>query len=117
MATYGITVSNNSITANLETTTHTVSLSRTGGQGSKGDSVSSIAMDGNYDLIVTYVASDGTTTVDNIGGSDFYTAMQTALTGAQTAETNAEAALATFQQSFLGAFATAPSSPSGRAGL
>jgi len=48
---YTTTVSNNNVTISVDKTEYSVSLSRTGGQGTKGDSVSSVYID-NGDLIV-----------------------------------------------------------------
>ena len=79
MSTYKTTVAGNEISLTLTRNDHTVSLSRTGGQGSKGDSLQNIQFVNNH-LICTIVRSDGTTyeidagtfednlTLDNLDG-------------------------------------------------
>jgi hypothetical protein len=47
-----------------------ISLSRTGGQGSKGDSVVGANIDANGDFIFTVLKSDGTTEDFNAGSLD-----------------------------------------------
>ena len=56
---YTTTVSNNNITISVATTDHSVSLSRTGGQGTKGDSVERIYFDSDKNLLVDIVNSAG----------------------------------------------------------
>ena len=54
-----------------------LSLARTGGQGTKGDSVSSVTMDGNGDLIVVITDAAGNqVSSTNVGGSAYITATQ-----------------------------------------
>ena len=56
---YSITVSNSNITATLAQSTQTLSLARTGGQGSKGDSISNVYVDGSNNLLVDISNSGG----------------------------------------------------------
>jgi len=67
MSRYTTTVDNNNISLTIDKQEHTLSLSRTGGQGSKGDSVSNVVIDSNADLIITIVRADGTTYDINAG--------------------------------------------------
>jgi hypothetical protein len=67
MSRYTTTVDNNNISLTIDKQEHTLSLSRTGGQGSKGDSVSNVVIDSNADLIITIVKADGTTYDINAG--------------------------------------------------
>ena len=67
MSRYTTTVDNNNISLTIDKQEHTLSLSRTGGQGSKGDSVSNVVIDSNSDLIITIVKADGTTYDINAG--------------------------------------------------
>ena len=60
MTAYKTTVTANSVSITLDKTDHTLSLSRTGGQGAKGDSVSSVVVNAANDLIVTLVNGTGT---------------------------------------------------------
>jgi hypothetical protein len=46
---------------------YNITLSRTGGQGSKGDSVTNAEIDNNGNLIITVTAANGTTTEINAG--------------------------------------------------
>lgn len=57
---YTTTVSNNNVIISVDTVDYNISLSRTGGQGAKGDSVSSIYIDANKNLIVEISNSLGT---------------------------------------------------------
>lgn len=63
MSNYSVSVNNGSFSINAETQSIALSLSRTGGQGAKGDSVSDIYLDNNNDLIVEI--SDGAGNVIN----------------------------------------------------
>jgi len=54
-------------TMTVEQPVFTMSLSRTGGQGSKGDSVSNAVINNDADLIVTITRADGTTYDINAG--------------------------------------------------
>jgi len=54
-------------TMTVEQPVFTMSLSRTGGQGSKGDSVTNAAINTDADLIVTITRADGTTYEINAG--------------------------------------------------
>lgn len=79
MARYTTTVDGNQVTLSLSKVDHTISLSRTGGQGTKGDSLQNIQFVNNH-LICTVLRSDGTTyeidagtfednlTLDNLDG-------------------------------------------------
>jgi len=66
MARYTTTVDNNNINLTIDKQEHTLSLSRTGGQGSKGDSVTG-ATTLNGDIIFTITRADGTTYETNAG--------------------------------------------------
>jgi len=59
MTAYKTTVTANKVDITLVKTNHTVSLSRTGGQGAKGDSVASIVFNSNNDIVVTMVNGAG----------------------------------------------------------
>jgi hypothetical protein len=79
-----------------------VSLSRTGGQGSKGDSVTSASIDSNGDFHVIISDGAGNQVSDtNLGGANI-------VASATTAATNAQTALDTFDDRFLGAKSSAP---------
>jgi len=79
-----------------------VSLSRTGGQGSKGDSVSSASIDSNGDFHIIITDAAGNQVSDtNLGGANI-------VASATTAATNAQTALDTFDDRFLGAKSSAP---------
>jgi len=76
MSSYKVTVSNNNIKVDTNTVKHetkvttpeyATSLSRVGGQGSKGDSVTNAILDSNTDLIITITKADGTTSEINAG--------------------------------------------------
>ena len=54
-------------TMTVEQPVFTMSLSRTGGQGSKGDSVTNAVINNDADLIVTITKADGTTYDINAG--------------------------------------------------
>ena len=56
---YTTTVSNNNITISVENKEHSISLSRTGGQGAKGDSLSRIYIDEDKNLMFEIVNSAG----------------------------------------------------------
>jgi len=57
---YTTTVSNNNISISVSNTENSISLSRTGGQGAKGDSVDRIYFDSEKNLLVDIVNSAGT---------------------------------------------------------
>lgn len=68
MSTYKVTVSNNNIKVDAATTSHKttvskvdygLSLSRVGGQGSKGDTISNIEFDSSNNFVVTVTGADG----------------------------------------------------------
>lgn len=68
MSNYKVVVSNNSIKVDtsapkhetkVDTTEYGVSLSRVGGQGSKGDSVSNVEINSNNEIIITITGSSG----------------------------------------------------------
>lgn len=67
MSRYTTTVDNNNITLTIDKQEHTLSLSRTGGQGSKGDSVTGAVINSEADLIITITKADGTTETINAG--------------------------------------------------
>ena len=67
MSSYTTTVDNNNFSLTIDKKEHTLSLSRTGGQGSKGDSVTNAVIDANADLIITITKADGTTVDVNAG--------------------------------------------------
>jgi hypothetical protein len=67
MARYTTTVDNNNISLTIDKQEHTLSLSRTGGQGSKGDSVTNAVLNGDQDLIITITSADGATSDVNVG--------------------------------------------------
>lgn len=56
---YTTTVSNNNVSISVSNTEHSISLSRTGGQGARGDSVDSIYFDSEKNLLVDIVNSAG----------------------------------------------------------
>ena len=66
MSRYTTTVDNNNIKLTIDKQEHTLSLSRTGGQGSRGDSVTSVTTL-NGELIFTITRADGTTYESNAG--------------------------------------------------
>lgn len=49
---YKTTVSNNNVTISVSNTEHSISLSRTGGQGARGDSVTRVYFDDEKNLLV-----------------------------------------------------------------
>jgi len=67
MSSYTTTVDNNNISLTIDKKEHTLSLSRTGGQGSKGDSVTGALINSDADLIITITKADGTTEAVNAG--------------------------------------------------
>jgi hypothetical protein len=76
MSSYKVTVSNNNIKVDTTTVKHetkvttpeyATSLSRVGGQGSKGDSVTGALLNTDADLIITITRADGTTYDINAG--------------------------------------------------
>ena len=67
MTTYTTTVANNNITVTAAPVSYALSLSRTGGQGSKGDSVQSMAVASDGTITATIVTAAGATTTSNIG--------------------------------------------------
>src|SRR6056300_1710814 len=72
-----------------------LSLARTGGQGTKGDSVSSVTMDSNGDLIVVIIDAAGNqVSSTNVGGSAYIAAT--------------EAIYDNFDDRYLGVKASAP---------
>lgn len=77
---YKVTTRNNNIVVDVNAdklaltvkpNEYSVSLSRTGGQGSKGDTISNAYIDENNDLIIETLASDGTVTQLNAGTFSF----------------------------------------------
>lgn len=56
---YTTTVSNNNVTISVNTTEQSISLSRTGGQGTRGDSVSRVYFDSDKNLLVEIVNAAG----------------------------------------------------------
>jgi len=69
MSKYTTTVDNNNITLTIDKQEHTLSLSRTGGQGSKGDSLTNIQLV-DAEVIATITKADGTTYDINAGSLD-----------------------------------------------
>jgi len=67
MSSYTTTVDNNNFSLTIDKKEHTLSLSRTGGQGSKGDSVTGATINSDADLIITITKADGTTSTVNAG--------------------------------------------------
>jgi hypothetical protein len=67
MTTYTTTVANNNITITAAPVSYALSLSRTGGQGSKGDSVTGVSIAANGDIIFTLEQASGGTTDVNVG--------------------------------------------------
>lgn len=76
MTSYKITTSNDNITVNLTSSTnkvdvtspsYQVSLSRTGGQGSKGDTITDAYFDVNKNLIIEVTNSSGEVSTINAG--------------------------------------------------
>jgi hypothetical protein len=67
MSSYTTTVDNNNFSLTIDKKEHTLSLSRTGGQGSKGDSVTNAVINSDADLIITITRADGTTYEVNAG--------------------------------------------------
>jgi len=57
---YTTTISNNDISVSLENNAYSVSLARIGGQGSQGNSISTVSINSDNELIVTIVNSAGT---------------------------------------------------------
>jgi len=69
MPNYTVSVSNNEYTLNTTSQAINLSLARTGGQGSKGDSITDAYLDGNNDFIVEISNSAGVVVQTlNIGG-------------------------------------------------
>ena len=110
---YQTVITSNALTSSLTQTTLTSSISRNGTQGSKGDSITAVAMaDASYvsanpssslnDLLVTITTAGGVSSVTNVGGGGFYTGAQNASTQAQAAQAAAEAALDSFDDRYLG---------------
>jgi hypothetical protein len=71
MSTYKTTVTGNDVKITLAKTDHTLSLSRTGGQGAKGDSVGTITINSSNELVVTIVNGAGQTIETINAGSVF----------------------------------------------
>jgi len=93
---YTTTVSANNVNLNATSNSVALTLSRTGSQGAKGDSISSIVLDSNNDTIVTIVDGAGNTlSTVNLGGS----ALVNQLTD--------------FGTKYLGSLATEPSGTTG----
>jgi hypothetical protein len=67
MSSYTTTVDNNSISLTIDKVEHTLSLSRTGGQGSKGDTVTNVVINSNNEVLVTLTNAAGVETVVNAG--------------------------------------------------
>ena len=103
-----------SVTTNTEQLQ--LSLSRTGPQGAKGDSVSSAYIDLNGDFHVVIINAAGDTVTDiNLGGENYIAsavaaeaAALAAQTAAESAQTAAEIALDTLDDVFLGPKPSAP---------
>lgn len=67
MSTYSVTATTTSHATSVSPVQYEVSLSRTGGQGSKGDSVQSMAVANDGSVTLTIVNAAGATTTSNIG--------------------------------------------------
>jgi len=59
MSQYNVTVANNNITITAAPTAHSISLSRTGGQGTQGNSVTGATVNASNELIITISDSAG----------------------------------------------------------
>jgi dipeptidyl aminopeptidase/acylaminoacyl peptidase len=57
MSQYSVTVSNNNINITATPVEHSISLSRTGGQGTQGNSISNAVVNASNELIITVVDS------------------------------------------------------------
>jgi dipeptidyl aminopeptidase/acylaminoacyl peptidase len=57
MSQYNVTVSNNNINITATPVEHSISLSRTGGQGTQGNSISNAVVNASNELIITIVDS------------------------------------------------------------
>jgi len=67
MSTYSVTATTTSHATSVSPVQYEVSLSRTGGQGSKGDSVQSMNVAADGTITATIVDSAGATTTSNVG--------------------------------------------------
>jgi hypothetical protein len=65
--TYRLTTKSNKIEVDLTRTQLTTTLARTGGQGTKGDSITSAYIDANNNLIIEVTASNGDVSTINAG--------------------------------------------------
>jgi len=74
---YTTTVSNNNVTISLSNTDHSISLARTGGQGSKGDSVTNATINSSGELILTISNAAGQV-VETINAGSFFSELQLA---------------------------------------
>jgi len=74
---YTTTVSNNNVTISLSNTEHSISLARTGGQGSKGDSVTAATINSSGELILTISNAAGQV-VETINAGSFFSELQLA---------------------------------------
>jgi hypothetical protein len=84
MSNYTTTVDNNNLSLTIDKQEHTLSLSRTGGQGSKGDSVSDISLNSSGEMIFTISNSAGdVVSTSNLGVLD----VSTTLGGLQNVDT------------------------------
>ena len=100
MSAYNLTVSPASVS---------VSLSRTGGQGTKGDSITSAYIDGSGDFhVVISNAANEVVSDTNLGGSTIIAQATAAAATATAALASTEQALDEFDDRWLGVKATAP---------
>ena len=90
---YTLSIGDNSRDITVENQEISLSLSRTGGQGTKGDSVATAYIDASNDLHVVINNSAGELVSDiNVGGSAYYALLLTVQADAETAQALAETA-------------------------
>ena len=100
---YAITINGNNYALTSTSQDVNLTLSRTGGQGAKGDSITNASIDSNGDFHVIISNSAGQQVQDvNLGGANFIAAVT-------TAKTAAEAAADAVDDVFLGSKSSAPS--------
>ena len=64
---YKLSTKGNKVEISLDKTEYSVSLARTGGQGSKGDTITNVYFDENKNLLVEVTNSSGEVTIINAG--------------------------------------------------
>jgi hypothetical protein len=86
-----------------------ISLSRTGGQGTQGNSITSAYIDGagNFHVVISN-AADETISDTNLGGANFIATATAAANTATSAKIAAQLALDTFDDRWLGVKTSAP---------